>query len=42
MTWHCPHCGHWHGGQKCQAITHTDTGGARRCCCTGGPQTDKG
>ena len=36
---HCAHCGHWHDG-KCQAITHTETGGARRCCCDGQARTE--
>ncbi|CAH0255795.1 hypothetical protein SRABI83_03240 [Arthrobacter sp. Bi83] len=36
---HCPGCGHHHGTNdgwvRCQAITYEDTGGARRCGCTG-------
>lgn len=36
--WHCNHCGHWHGNAKCAAITHNETGGAHKCCCTGQPQ----
>jgi hypothetical protein len=34
MIRHCAHCGHWHD-TKCQAIAYTETGGARKCCCTG-------
>lgn len=38
MRWHCNHCGHWHGETKCAAITHNETGGAHKCCCTGQPR----
>lgn len=37
-AWHCLSCGHWHKQQKCAAITHNETGGAHKCCCTGEPQ----
>jgi hypothetical protein len=33
--WLCNSCGHYHGANRCQAITETETGGARKCSCTG-------